>query len=157
MQDFDNIYSEYFSEVYKFVLSLCQNPSLAEEITQEAFFKTLKSIDSFKGNCSLSTWLCKIAKNTFLSYTRKENRRTDYPLEFIPSEDNIEARLSDKETAYAIYQVLHTLKEPYKEVFWLRTFGELSFSQIGELFDKTESWARVTYYRAKLFIKEELE
>ena len=157
MQDFDKIYSEYFSEVYKFVLSLCQNPSLAEEITQEAFFKTLKNIDSFKGNCSLSTWLCKIAKNTFLSHVRKENRRDDISFEFIASNENIEEQFSDKETAYAIYKILHTLKEPYKEVFWLRTFGELSFSQIGELFDKTESWARVTYYRAKLFIKEELQ
>ena len=157
MRDFDEIYSEYFSEVYKFVLTLCKNPSLAEEITQEAFFKTLKSIDSFKGACALSTWLCKIAKNTFLSHVRNENRCSDYPLELIPSEEIIENRLSDKETAYAIYKILHKLKEPYKEVFWLRTFGELSFAQIGALFDKTESWARVTYYRAKLLIKEELK
>ena len=70
MQDFDEIYAEYFSEVYKFVLGLCQNPALAEEITQESFFKALKNIDSFKGNCKLSTWLCKIAKNTFYSYTK---------------------------------------------------------------------------------------
>lgn len=157
MRDFDEIYSAYFSEVYKFVLTLCRDPSLAEEITQEAFFKTLKSIDGFNGGCKLSTWLCKIAKNTYLDYIKKENRRSDYPLEFIPSEENVEARLSDKETAYAIYKILHKLKEPYKEVFWLRTFGELSFAQIGELFDKTESWARVTYYRAKLLIKEELQ
>ena len=157
MHDFDKIYAEYFSEVYKFVLTLCQNPELAEEITQEAFFKTLKSIDSFKGNCSLSTWLCKIAKNTFLSYAKKENRRADVSFEFIASDENIEERFSDKETAYAIHKVLHKLKEPYKEVFWLRTFGELSFSQIGAIFDKTESWARVTYYRAKLLIKEELQ
>ena len=157
MQDFDKIYAEYFSEVYKFVLTLCQNPSLAEEITQEAFFKTLKSIDSFKGNCSLSTWLCKIAKNTFLSHAKKENRRADISFEFIASDENIEEQFSDKETAYAIHKVLHKLKEPYKEVFWLRTFGELSFSQIGAIFDKTESWARVTYYRAKLLIKEELQ
>ena len=157
MRDFDKIYSEYFSEVYKFVLSLCRNPSLAEEITQEAFFKTLKSIDSFKGDCALSTWLCKIAKNTFLSHMRKETRRADSPLEFIASDENIEERFSDKETAYAIHKVLHKLKEPYKEVFWLRTFGELSFAQIGAIFDKTESWARVTYYRAKILIKEDLK
>ena len=157
MRDFDEIYSEYFSEVYKFVLSLCKNPSLAEEITQEAFFKTLKSIDSFKGDCSLKTWLCKIAKNTFLSYTRKDNRYSDYPLDIIPSEESIEDRLSDKETAYAIHKALHEMKEPYREVFSLRTFAELPFSQIGALFDKSESWARVTYYRAKLLIKEEIQ
>ena len=157
MEDFDKIYAAYFSQVYKFVLSLCRNPTLAEEITQEAFFKALKNIDSFKGDCKLNTWLCRIAKNTFYSYTKKHNRQTDYPLEIIISDEDIEERFADKETVYAIHKVLHKLNEPYKEVFWLRTFGELSFSQIGALFSKTESWARVTYYRAKIMIKEEIQ
>ena len=157
MEDFDKIYAEYYSEVYKFVLTLCQNHTLAEEITQESFFKALKSIDSFNGNCKLSTWLCKIARNTFYSYTKKHNRQVDYPLDAILSDENIEEQFADKETAYTIHKVLHKLNEPYKEVFWLRIFGELSFAQIGALFEKTESWARVTYYRAKIMIKEELQ
>lgn len=156
MQDFDRIYAEYYSEVYKFVLTLCKDAALAEEITQEAFFKALKNIDSYHGECRLSTWLCKIAKNTFYSYRKKQNRQAELSLEGLISEENIEQRFADKETAYAIHEVLHRLKEPYKEVFWLRTFGELSFGQIAALFGKTESWARVTYYRAKLLIKEEL-
>lgn len=157
MEDFDKIYAEYYLEVYKFVLTLCQNPTLAEEITQESFFKALKSIDSFNGNCKLSTWLCKIARNTFYSYAKKHNRQVDYPLDTILSDENIEEQVVDKEIAYAIHKVLHKLNEPYKEVFWLRIFGELSFAQIGALFEKTESWARVTYYRAKIMIKEELQ
>lgn len=157
VQDFDEIYSQYFSEIYKFVLSLCQNPALAEEITQETFFKALKNIDRFKGNCKLSTWLCNIAKNTVYSHAKKQNKQVDYPLEKLLSQENIEEQFSNRETADAIHKVLHKLKEPYKEVFWLRAFGELSFSQIGALFDKTESWARVTYYRAKVLIKEELQ
>ena len=157
MEDFDQIYADYYSEVYKFVLSLCQNHSLAEEITQESFFKALKSIDSFNGNSKISTWLCKIARNTFYSYTKKHNRQVDYPLDIILSDENIEEQFADKETAYTIHKVLHKLNEPYKEVFWLRIFGELSFAQIGTLFERTESWARVTYYRAKIMIKEELQ
>ncbi len=157
MQDFDKIYSEYFSEVYKFVLTLCQNQSLAEEITQETFFKALKNIDSFKGDCKLSTWLCKIAKNTFYTYAKKHNRQAQYPVEIVMVDENIEEKFSDKEIAYAMHKVLHNLNEPYREVFMLRTFAELSFAQIGTLFSKTESWARVTYYRAKVFIKEELQ
>lgn len=157
VEDFDKIYAEYYSEVYKFVLTLCQNPTLAEEITQESFFKALKSIDSFNGNCKLSTWLCKIARNTFYSYTKKHNRQVDFPLDAILSDEDIEEQFADKEIAYAIHKVLHKLNEPYKEVFWLRIFGELSFAQIGALFEKTESWARVTYYRAKIMIKEELQ
>lgn len=157
MQDFDRIYAEYFSEVYKFVLALCQDPALAEEITQEAFFKALKNIDSFHGQCKLSTWLCKIAKNTFYSYAKKQNRQVELSIDDLISEQTIEQRFADKETAYAIHEVLHKLNEPYKEVFWLRTFGELSYGQIAALFGKTESWARVTYYRAKIMIKEELQ
>ena len=157
MQDFDRIYAEYFSEVYKFVLTLCRDPGLAEEVTQEAFFKALKNIDSFKGQCKLSTWLCNIAKNTFYSYARKQNRQAELSLEELISEESIEQRFADKDTAYAIHEVLHRLHEPYKEVFWLRTFGELSYGQIASLFGRTESWARVTYYRAKLLIKEELQ
>ena len=62
----------------------------------------------------------------------------------------------DKEQAIAIHKLLHKLEEPYKEVFHLRTFGELSFKEIGEVFGKTESWSRVTYYRAKMKIIENL-
>lgn len=157
MQDFDKIYGDYFKEVYKFVLTFCQNVSLAKEITQETFFKALKNISKFDGKCKIQTWLCKIAKNTCFDYLKKNNLKEDILLEIIPSEENIEKEFLEKETAYSVHKVLHNLKEPYKEVFWLRTFGELSFLQIGELFEKSESWARVTYYRAKVFIKEELE
>ena len=157
VEEFDKIYTEYFSEVYKFVISLCQNPELAEEITQETFFKALKNIERFQGDCRFNTWLCKIAKNTFYSYAKKHNRQVDFSFDVIISDENIEKQFVDKETAYAIHKVLHKLKEPYKEVFWLRIFGELSFAQIGAIFDKTESWARVTYYRAKIMIKEELQ
>ena len=157
MEDFDQIYTDYFLEVYKFVLSLCRNPALAEEITQERFFKALKQIDGVRGNCSLKTWLCIIAKNTLYSDAKKNHRQVGFSLESMISDENIEEQFAEKETAYAIHQILHRLKEPYKEVFWLRTFGELSFAQIGALFGKTESWARVTYYRAKIMIKEELQ
>ncbi len=157
MRDFDEIYAKYFKEVYKFVLTICRNQVLAEEITQETFFKALKNIDSFKGNCKIGTWLCQIAKNAYWDYSKKHNLKADYPLENIISEEDIECRFADKETAYELHKLLHKLSEPYKEVFHLRTFGELSFSQIAALFGKTESWARVTYYRAKVMIKEELK
>ena len=156
MQDFDQIYSEYFSEVYKFALTLCKDPTLAEEITQETFFKALKHIDHFNGSCKISTWLCKIAKNTYYTHSKKQGRTAELSLSLDISDESLEERFADKETAFAIHEVLHKLKDPYKEVFWLRTFGDLSFAQIAALFSKTESWARVTYYRAKALIKEEL-
>ncbi len=157
VKDFEKIYSEYYDIVFQYVLSLCSNEVLAEEITQEAFFKALKSIDTFRGECKLSVWLCQIAKNTFYVTTKRQKHQTDYPLELIQSDESMEEKLYDSDTAFQIHRVLHILDEPYKEVFWMRTFGELSFKDIGVLFDKTESWARVTYYRAKIKIKESIK
>lgn len=155
MTDFEEIYNLYFKDVYKYAMSLCKNEAIAEEITQETFFKALKNIDSFDGKCKLYVWLFEIAKNTYFTLCKKEKRREALKNNLV-SEDNLFENLLDKETANEIHKILHNLPEPYKEVFSLRAFGELSFSQIGELFSKTESWARVTYYRAKLKIKEEL-
>lgn len=154
MKDFEKIYSEYYDAIFQYVLSLCRDEQWAEEITQEAFFKALKKIDTFRGECKLSVWLCQIAKNTFYTAAKRQQRQTDYPLELIQSDESIDQKIYDKETAFQIHKLLHALEEPYKEVFWLRIFGELPFKDIGVLFGKTESWARVTYHRAKMKIKE---
>lgn len=157
MTEFSKIYDEYFQYVYKYTLSLCQDVAVAEDITQETFFKALKSIEKFSGKCKLQVWLCQIAKNTYFSYYEKEKKKSDEEIVEIQSNTKeIEKVLINNETAFEIHKLLHNLQEPYKEVFTLRTFGELSFAQIGELFGKTESWARVTYHRAKLKLKEDL-
>ncbi len=155
MKEFDRVYTEYFEAVYGYVLKLSHDPALAEEVTQEAFFKALKKLGSFRGECSLRSWLCQIAKNTYYSMAEKRRRSGALP-EDAPDAFDLEGRFADKEDALKIHQVLHRLEEPYREVFWLRALGELPFSQIAALFGKTESWARVTYHRAKLKIKEEL-
>ena len=158
MTDFQEVYNLYFRDVYRYALSLCRNESVAEEITQETFFKALAKLDCFDGRCKVSVWLCQIAKNTYISMCRRNKHlENNSHAELTPSNGNIEEIIFDKETAFAIHKVLHTLEEPYKEVFSLRTFGELSFKQIAELFEKTETWARVTYHRARLKIKEELQ
>ena len=153
--EFQEVYELYFRDVYKYVLALCRDEHLAEEVTQETFFKALKSIDSFRGQCKLYVWLCQIAKNTYFSMAAKSRK----PEEMLPDEpeDALEKALMTKESAFEIHMLLHELEEPYKEVFSLRVFGELSFKQIGQLFGKTESWARVTYHRARLKIREELK
>ena len=158
MTEFQEVYNLYFRDVYRYALSLCRNESLAEEITQETFYKALEKLDSFDGKCKLSVWLCQIAKNAYISMCRKDIHLAPYAdTDLLPEKGCIEEHFCDRETAFAIHRILHTLEEPYKEVFSLRTFGELSFRQIAELFGKTESWARVTYHRARLKIKEELK
>ena len=156
MIEFEEVYRRYFKDVYKYALSLTRDEHIAEEITQETFFKALKSIDRFDGRCKLYVWLCQIAKNTYFT-SRQRTANGDEADEEPCSDNSFEERLLNRETYFAIHKILHTLEEPYKEVFSLRAFGELPFRQIGELFGKTESWARVTYHRAKMKIKEELQ
>jgi RNA polymerase sigma-70 factor (ECF subfamily) len=156
MKDFDEIYHLYFDDVYKYVLTLSRNDTIAEEITQETFFKALKNIDNFNGSCKIYVWLCQIAKNTYFTFYQKERKNSKKSVTDFEEAYNFEVKLIDKEEAFSIHKVLHSMDEPYKEVFTLRTFGELSFSKIGELFDKTDVWARVTYHRAKIKIQEEL-
>lgn len=159
MQDFETLYRNYYPQVYRYILKLCRDETLAEEITQEAFFKVLKNVDGFKGECKFFVWVCQIAKNTLYTYLKKKKRLADFELETleIESGENIENIVSDKEMALKIHEVLHILEEPYREVFWMRMFGELSFLEIAGIHKKTESWARVTYHRAKIKIKEELK
>lgn len=158
MTDFQEVYDLYFRDVYRYALSLCRNESLAEEITQETFFKALTKLDSFDGKCKISVWLCQIAKNTYISICRKNKHLDpDANISQLTDDENIEERFCNRDTAFAVHKILHGLAEPYREVFSLRTFGELSFQQIAQLFGKTETWARVTFHRAKLKIKEELE
>lgn len=156
MNEFEKIYSQHFADVYKYTLSLCRNETLAEEITQETFFKALKNIDKFEGNCKMRVWLCQIAKNAYFSLYQRNKHIVDESYEENGIEC-IEQKLINSEVAWQLHKTLHLLGEPYKEVFSLRVFGELSFLQIAELFGKTESWSRVTFHRAKLKIKEDLK
>ncbi|MDO5399461.1 MAG: RNA polymerase sigma factor [Eubacteriales bacterium] len=158
MTEFSEVYSRYFADVYRYCLSLCRDEGMAEELTQETFFKALQSIDTFQGRSSVYVWLCQIAKHTYFNHCKREKHlNRDADLDALEAPDSLEERLLGKESAFAIHQCLHRMEEPYKEIFSLRTFGELSFAQIAKLFGKTESWARVTYHRARLKIKEELQ
>ena len=159
--DFESIYNTYYNDIYLFVLSLSKNPSVAEEITQETFFKALKSFNGFSGKCKITVWLCQIAKNTYFSHCEKNKRYSDVSLELLPDENDFTHTLLTKEYALQLHRILHRLEEPYKEVFTLRVFGELSFKEIGQILEKTENWARVIYYRSKpkiqSYLKEEIK
>ena len=149
--DFEAIYEEHFFGLYKYILSLCRDTALAEEITQETFYRAMESFSRFRGDSSLFVWLCQIGKNTYYRYARRQKRISpEIPAESPAAyEPSMEERLFDREDAKRLHRLLHELPEPYREVFTLRTFGELPFEQIGELFGKTDGWARLVYYRAK--------
>lgn len=157
----EELYRTYFDIVYRYIRSISQDGSLAEEVTQETFFKALKKADQFRGDCDVHVWLCQIAKNTLYDHLKKQKKQLlgDEKLEKAESAGGelLEEKLAQRSQAMEIHKVLHRLSEPYKEVFSLRTFGELTFREIGMLFGKSENWARVTYYRARVKIREELE
>ena len=130
---FEEFYRQNFKTVYGFLINLCKNSDLAEELTAETFLKAFEHYKSYNKKYKPSTWLCAIADIS-----------------------NLEEKLSDKDTALRIHKYLHILDEPYREVFILKVFAELSYKEIAEIFGKKETWVRVTYYRAKVRLLERL-
>lgn len=160
MTEFEKIYRTHFNDVYLFIKRLSKDEKLAEDITSETFFKALKSLNSFNGSCSVRVWLCQIAKNCYISHLRKSNKTISIEgLEdcIIDEKIDIEQLIANADISNRIHSVVHELSEPYKEVFSLRVFAELSFKQIGEIFNKSDNWACVTFHRAKSQIRTRLE
>ena len=155
--EFAEIYAKYYQSIYCYLLTLSKNSTIAEEITQETFYKALKNIKRYNPKYKMLTWLCNIAKNTYYTNYQKNKRYTELPDNLEENEKSIIDKIIDSETNEILLKIIHNLDEPYKEVFTLRVYGEVSFKQIGDIFNKTESWARVTFYRSKLKIKEKLD
>lgn len=156
--EFDEIYTTYFRDVYLYIHKLSNSEHIAEEITSDTFFKAMNSIDRFRGDCDIRVWLCQIAKNCYYSYLKKASRVDSVEnIEIAEQSISLEERLSQQDTAKQIQKILHEIPETYKEVFMWRVFAELSFKQIGQIFNKSENWACVTYHRARNKIKEKLE
>ena len=152
--DFGDIYEKYFRDVYLFILTISKSADIAEEITQATFFKALKEYKNFKGDRYMKSWLCQIAKNLYVDQVRKKKIYSLEEVKEAATFTDIEESMIDKNDAISIYKILHCLEEPYKEVFTLRVLGELSFKEIADIFNKNDSWARVTYYRARVKIQE---
>lgn len=161
MADFEEIYKTYFRDVLLYIRRLSNDEHIAEEIASETFFKAMRDIEKFRGECHIRVWLCQIAKNCYYSYLKK-NRKTDIAsdteLSDIPdSGEPLEEKLVRNDEARQIQKILHEIQEPYREVFMWRVFAELSFKDIGQIFHKSENWACVTYHRARGMIKKRLE
>ena len=152
----ERLYNTYFMRVFSYVMTLAGDRHTAEEITQETFCRAFSKSSGFRNESDEVTWLCAIAKNWFVDETRRRNKTGPIPEELPASGKSIEQQVTDKDSSFRIHAALHTMDEPYREVFELRVFGELSFSQIGTIFGKTENWARVTYHRARIKLQEKM-
>ena len=151
MFDMDAVYREYAVVVYKFLLSLCYEEELAEELTQETFYQAVRSVDRYDGSCKVSTWLCQIAKHLWYREIERRKRKgtSELTADMESLEKPVEEQLTLKEEKMELFRKVHVLDEISKKIVLLRVTGAFSFKEIAELFGKNENWARVTYYRAK--------
>ena len=152
----EEMYDRWSGMVKAYLTRLSGSSELAEELTQETFYQAVRSIDRFDGRCSAGTWLCGIAKHLYIDAVRRRKPTEPLP-EDIPSGEDFAEELVRTDQAMIAHRYLHSLEEPYREVFTLRTFCDLSHTQIAELFKKSASWSRVTYYRARQMLREAME
>ncbi len=153
----DKLYEAYYMRVFSFAMTLAGNRAQAEEITQETFFRAFSKQSGFRGEADEASWLCAIAKNLYLDEKRRQGKNGAIPQDLPDPGKGVEQKTVDRDTSFRIHLALHALAEPYREAFELRVFGELSFREIGEIFGKTENWARVTYHRARLKLQERMD
>ena len=155
-EQFEHLYNTCYMRVFSYVMTLTGDRLQAEEITQESFFRAFSRQSQFRGEADEVTWLCAIAKNLFLDGKRRQGRQETVPEEPADSAKGPAQTAEDRDSSFRIHMALHALEEPYREVFELRIFGELSFREIGMIFGKTENWARVTYHRARIKLQERM-
>ena len=157
MLDYEMVFRENNQFIFRFLMKLCGDVSLAEELTQETFFRAYMNMSALRNEEKVAVWLCQIAKNTYFAWFNEQKRKQ--PISQLTPTDStpdIDELFEEKELTGRAFSILHALEEPYKEVFMLSVFGGLSLKDISAMFGKSESWARVTYYRAKQKIIERM-
>ncbi len=157
MAEFEEIYSTYARRVYRFLLALTRNGSVAEELTQQTFYQAFLHIGQFEGRSSLYTWLCQIGKNEWFRECRRSRRFTDENADEVPCESAMDEEFCRREETGRAVRALCDLEPPYRDVVILRIYGQLPFAEIAALFAKSESWAKVTFFRGKVKLRERLE
>lgn len=158
LDEIERAYIQHAQDVYKYLLSLTRNEDLAEELTQETFFRAMRTMGNYDGSCKLSVWLCQIGRHLWYQWLHKHARQNRAALtDDIQGADSPEQYVLLHMEKTALYQAIHTLPESMREVVHMRLTGELSFAEIGGILGKSESWARVTFYRAKKKISEKME
>lgn len=159
--DIKQICEEYYQTVYGYLITITGGDyELAEELTQETFYRAIKNAGKFRGDSKMSTWLCQIAKFTFYQHLDKKKRRKEVSMDdasLLTANQQIEKEYISNEQKLEIYKKIQALESPTRDVLMLRISGDLSFREIGEILGKTENWARVTFYRGKQMIGKELD
>lgn len=157
----EKIYEEYSKYVFNYLLSFTNNAETAEELMQETFYSVIKNIHKFRNESSLKTWIYKIAKNKLIDYYKKNKKIKEIGINEVNEKllliNSFEEDCNDRDELINVYKKIHKLDEKSKEVVYLRTKCEFTFKEIGSIMQKSEEWARITFYRAKIKLKEDFE
>lgn len=156
MTDYEQMFSENYEFIFKHLTKLCKDPTLAEELTQETFFRAYMNLGQLRDKSRSSVWLCQIAKNIYYAWYNEHKKSIVIEEDIAADTPDLAESFIQKELSKEAFAKLHELEEPYKEVFMLSVFADLSLKEISALFGKSESWARVTLYRAKKKLREKL-
>lgn len=152
MKNMEEIYKDNYTIVYKYLLINCHNEDIAEELTQETFYRAVKNINKFKKGSKISTWLCKIAKNLWIDEIKRKNKFKEIDEnDFIIPDNDVFAN----EDRIKLFGKIQKLDTETRDVIYLRLTGELSFKEIAQIMNKTENWVRVTFYRGKEKLRKE--
>ena len=155
--DIEKVYRIYFDDLYRFLLYLCKNKEIAQDICSESFIRAMKNIENI-ADSKVKSYLFQIGKNTYYNYYKKNNRilLTENIEDFDLALESFEKDLLDKENLNNLERAIENLENPYKDVVKLR-LNDLSFKEIGEIYKKDQNWACVVFYRAKEKLKSLME
>ena len=157
MTDFEKLFHENREFIFKYLMKMTRDITLSEELTQETFFRAYMNYASLKNKEKSSVWLCQIAKNTYFAWYNEQKRKDSLDgVDAVSSDVSMEEAFVAKELSRKALICLHELEEPYKEVFMLSVLGGFSLKDISAIFGRSESWARVTFYRAKQKLLERM-
>lgn len=160
MSEFEELYHLYYKDVYYFVLKLADyRDDIAEEVTQESFYQAFISLSRFRGECSIKSWLCQIAKNTYYKYLKTHAKETylEEELHQEQGEETVSTEVEKKQVTLHIRKVIADLDERSRRIVEYRLFEEKSYKEIGELVGIREATAKVLFSRAKVKIRERLK
>lgn len=156
----NQIFRDYYQDVYRYLLSLSHNADLSEELTSDVFLSVVISFGRFRGDSDVKTWLFAIARNKYITYLRK--KKSDIRLETFSEfiEDSFSYSSEDKVLIKEVYdriiELLAKEDEKTEDIVLMRTDG-YSFYEIAKKYGISENSARVIFHRAKERIKENLK
>jgi RNA polymerase sigma-70 factor (ECF subfamily) len=164
-EDFDRLVEQYRTRVFRFLYASLRDMDLAETLTQECFWKAYKSRKAFRGDCTVHTWLMRIAINLVKNQVRSRRFQFWRKAQRVDSEEihewpdrssSPEERTVANDQVQAVWEATKTLSERQRTVFLLRFVEDLDIAEIAQSVDLSESAVNVHLFRAVRRIRKRL-